>query len=85
MNRREFLKSAALMTAAGAVLGKDSILKAVETPAVKPERPILNFKPEMQYRPMGRTGVNVSASASGSCGCRCLRMARPWTSTRASP
>ena len=65
MNRREFLKSAALMTAAGAVLGKDSILKAVETPAVKPERPILNFKPEMQYRPMGRTGVNVSALGFG--------------------
>ena len=65
MNRREFLKSAALMTAAGAMLGKGSVLKATEIPAAKPEKPVLNFNPQMQYRPMGRTGVNVSALGFG--------------------
>lgn len=33
MNRREFLKSAALVTAAGAMFGKGSVLKAAEAPA----------------------------------------------------
>ena len=65
MNRRDFLKSAALLTAAGAMLGKGSILKAAEAPAAKPTGPVLNFNPQMQYRPMGRTGINVSALGFG--------------------
>ena len=65
MNRRDFLKSAALLTAAGAMLGKGSVLKATETPAVKPAKTSLNFNPQMQYRPMGRTGVNVSVLGFG--------------------
>lgn len=65
MNRRDFLKSAALVTAAGAMFGKGSVLKAAEPAAVKPKGPVLNFNPQMQYRPMGRTGVNVSALGFG--------------------
>ena len=65
MNRRDFLKSAALLTAAGAMLGKGAVLKAAEAPAAKPTGPVLNFNPQMQYRPMGRTGVNVSALGFG--------------------
>lgn len=65
MNRRDFLKSAALVTAAGAMFGKGSVLKAAEPAAVKPTGPVLNFNPQMQYRPMGRTGVNVSALGFG--------------------
>ena len=61
MNRRDFLKSAALVTAAGAMFGKGSVLKAAEPAALKLKGPVLNFNPQMQYRPMGRTGVNVSA------------------------
>lgn len=37
MNRREFLKSAALMTAAGAMFGKGAVLKAAESAAVPPK------------------------------------------------
>ena len=65
MNRREFLKSAALMTTAGAMFGKGAVLKAAESAAVPPQGPVLNFNPQMQYRPMGRTGVNVSALGFG--------------------
>ena len=65
MNRRDFLKSAALVTAAGAMFGKGSVLRATEPAAVKPTGPVLNFNPQMQYRPMGRTGVNVSALGFG--------------------
>lgn len=65
MNRREFLKSAALVTAAGAVFGKGALLKGTETVKAKAAGPVLNFNPRMQYRPMGRTGVNVSALGFG--------------------
>ena len=65
MNRRDFLKSAALVTAAGAMFGKGSVLKAAEPAALKLKGPVLNFNPQMQYRPMGRTGVNVSALGFG--------------------
>jgi len=54
-----------MLTAAGAVLGRGSVLKAAETPAAKPKGPVLNFNPGMQYRPMGRTGVQVSALGFG--------------------
>lgn len=65
MNRRDFLKSTAVLTAAGAVLGRGSVLVAAEAPTAKPTGPVLNFSPQMQYRPMGRTGVNVSALGFG--------------------
>ena len=65
MNRRDFLKSAAAAAAASAVFGKGALLKAAKTPLLKPEGSILNFNPRMQYRPMGRTGVNVSALGFG--------------------
>ncbi len=69
MNRRDFLKSAALLTAVGTALGRESLLKASD--AAPPQtganstRSILNFNPAMRYRPMGRTGVDVSALGFG--------------------
>ena len=65
MNRRDFLKSTALITAAGLMLGKNSVLNAAESLPDKPVGPILNFNKQMQYRLMGRTGVKVSALGFG--------------------
>ena len=45
MNRRDFLKSAALLSASGAIFGKGAVLKAAEKTARKPAGSILNFNP----------------------------------------
>lgn len=66
MDRRRFLQSAALATAAGAVLGQGMPLPYAR--AVEPEDSsgtILNYHPDMRYRPMGKTGVRVSALGFG--------------------
>ena len=85
MNRRDFLKSAVMLTAAGAVLGRGSVLKAAETPVAKPTGPVLNFNPNMRYRPMGRTGVNVSALGFGLLRLPMLRTAKRSIPIGASP
>lgn len=66
MNRREFLKSAALVTAAGAMFGKGSVLEAAESPVAKPEKKIRNFNPQMRYRPCGRNNIMLSALGFGT-------------------
>ena len=65
MTRREFLKGAAAM-AAGAML-PDNLIKTPKAEAAVKINPkdVLNYNPKMQYRPMGRTGVNVSALGFG--------------------
>lgn len=65
MTRREFLKGAAAM-AAGAML-PDNLIKMPKAEAAIKINPkdVLNYNPKMQYRPMGRTGVNVSALGFG--------------------
>lgn len=72
MDRRHFIKSAAVLTATGSMLGTERALCA---PATKDAAPctasgaamknILNAHPSMHYRPMGRTGVAVSALGFG--------------------
>lgn len=65
MNRRHFIKSAAVAAAAGAVLGTDaSALAGEKVPAAKAHS-IRNFNPAMHYRPHGQTGVQVSALGFG--------------------
>ena len=64
MNRRDFLKSAALTVAAGMVMGPTALAKDAGEPK-EDGRGILNYNPHMQYRPMGLTGVKVSALGFG--------------------
>lgn len=73
MNRREFLKSAALVTAAGAVLGKGSVLKAAEDSAKKPSGPNFELSRADALSSDGtdrsecfRSGIRASASADAS-------------------
>lgn len=66
MTRRGFLKGAAAMVA-GSVLLPDKLIgtpKAEAAAKIDPAK-VLNYNPKMQYRPMGRTGVNVSALGFG--------------------
>ena len=65
MTRREFLKGAAAM-AAGVML-PDNLIKTPKAEAAYKINPkdVLNYNPKMQYRRMGRTGVNVSALGFG--------------------
>ena len=67
MTRREFLKNAAMAVAAGAMMQPDKLLAPKKAEANEPGSPknILNYNPNMQYRPMGRTGVDVSALGFG--------------------
>lgn len=67
MTRREFLKNAAMAVAAGAMMQPDKLLTPKKAEANEPGSPknILNYNPNMQYRPMGRTGVDVSALGFG--------------------
>lgn len=65
MNRREFLKSAAIFSAAGSVLGGGKAFAPAAQAAAEPVTNALNYNPKMRYRPMGRTGVNVSALGFG--------------------
>lgn len=66
MDRRHFIKSAAVLTAAGSMLGTNSpALCAAASVNAVPSSDILNAHPAMRYRPMGRTGVAVSALGFG--------------------
>lgn len=66
MNRRKFLKSAAIVGAAGALMGADIPVPHASQgkPAADPAT-IRNYHPGMRYRPMGGTGVHVSALGFG--------------------
>ena len=67
MDRRDFIKSGLLAAAVGAMSGPKAIAQEAEKQAVREQlaKDILNYNPQMQYRPMGRTGVNVSALGLG--------------------
>ena len=67
MDRRDFIKSGLLAAAVGAVGGTKAIAQDAERQAAREQlsKDILNYNPQMQYRPMGRTGVNVSALGFG--------------------
>lgn len=67
MDRRDFIKSGVLAAAIGALNGPGAMAreagKRAETDMKTKD--ILNYNPAMQYRPMGRTGVSVSALGFG--------------------
>lgn len=67
MDRRDFIKSGLLAAAIGAMNGPKAIAQEAEKQVVRAQlsKDILNYNPQMQYRPMGRTGVNVSALGFG--------------------
>lgn len=67
MDRRDFLKRSAATVAAGTLLGPRLLAKEAEKQVTQDElaKRILNYNPKMQYRPMGRTGVEVSALGFG--------------------
>lgn len=67
MDRRNFIKSGLLAAAVGAMAGPKAIAQQAEKQAMREQlsQDILNYNPQMQYRPMGRTGVNVSALGFG--------------------
>lgn len=52
---------------AGAAIGPQALANRMEKDVLKKEKikNILNYNPNMQYRPMGRTGVKVSALGFG--------------------
>lgn len=63
MDRRDFIKSSLLAVAAGAIAGPKAMAQEANKQAASEQlsKNILNYNPRMQYRPMGRTGVQVSA------------------------
>ena len=67
MDRRDFIKSGLLAAAVGAAAGPEAIAQEAVRQAERERlsKDILNYNPQMQYRPMGRTGVNVSALGFG--------------------
>ena len=67
MDRRNFIKSGLLAAAVGAITGPKAIAREAEKKVAREQlsKDILNYNPQMQYRPMGRTGVNVSALGFG--------------------
>ena len=67
MDRRDFIKSGLLAAAVGAMSGPKAIAQEAEKQVAREQltKNILNYNPQMQYRPMGRTGVNVSALGFG--------------------
>ena len=67
MDRRDFIKSGLLAAAVGAMSGPKAIAQEAERQVAREQlsKDILNYNPQMQYRPMGRTGVNVSALGFG--------------------
>ena len=65
MNRRDFLKSAALTVAAGMVMGPTALAKDKAGSDAEDGKDILNYNPKMKYRLMGQTGVKVSALGFG--------------------
>lgn len=67
MDRRDFLKRTAATVAAGTLLGPQLFASEAEKQLTQEElaKRILNYNPKMQYRPMGRTGAEVSALGFG--------------------
>lgn len=67
MDRRNFLKRSTATLVAGTLLGPkvfaDETMKQITDEELA--RNILNYNPNMQYRPMGHTGINVSALGFG--------------------
>ena len=75
MDRRDFIKKAMLSAVAGAMVSPGAIAREAERQAATDEagKGILNYNPNMRYRPMGRTGVDVSALGFGEAGLRLRR------------
>ena len=67
MDRRNFIKSGLLAATVGATMGPKAIAQEANRRVEQEQKAkdILNYNPAMQYRPMGRTGVNVSALGFG--------------------
>ena len=67
MDRRDFIRCSMLAAASGTVIGPQAMAQGTEKTKTdnQPSGAILNYNPQMQYRPMGRTGVNVSALGFG--------------------
>ena len=67
MDRREFFKRTGTALATGVLLGPKALADEAERHVTHEElsKRILNYKSSMQYRPMGRTGVQVSALGFG--------------------
>ena len=57
ISRRDFIKSGLLTAAVGAMNGPKAIAQEAERQAAKEllSKDILNYNPQMQYRPMGRS------------------------------
>lgn len=67
MNRRDFIKNSFLAAAVSATAGPKALAQATEKQILRESlsKDILNYNPNMQYRMMGRTGINVSALGFG--------------------
>ena len=67
MDRRDFIKRTLAAAAVGAVTGPAAVAREAGKQAEKAEmqKNILNYNPQMRYRPMGRTGIMVSALGFG--------------------
>jgi predicted aldo/keto reductase-like oxidoreductase len=66
MDRREFIKSATLLAATGALMSSGiPITYAASALSDKQRETMRNYKQGMQYRPMGQTGAMVSALGFG--------------------
>lgn len=66
MNRRNFIKTAAVAAATGTLIGSDlSSGHASEVLSGAVPKGIKNYNPRMQYRLMGKTGEHVSALGFG--------------------
>ena len=67
MNRRDFIKNSFLAAAVSATTGPKALAQATEKQILRESlsKDILNYNPNMQYRMMGRTGINVSALGFG--------------------
>ncbi len=69
MDRRDFIKSSAVLSAAGAIMGAGlPLARAAQTEkkhsAMDPKN-VRGYKPEMHYRPHGNTGGYISALGFG--------------------
>lgn len=67
MDRRNFIKGGLLAAAVGVMSGSKAVAREAERQATREQlsKDILNYNSQMQYRPMGRTGVSVSALGFG--------------------
>lgn len=63
MDRRKFIKKSALTVVASSIMGKT--VACGQEKSGQPAKDILNYRETMPYRPMGRTGIQVSALGFG--------------------